>query len=181
MQPQWLWSRNMSFLVESALMSALDWWRSQSAGWMSSLRSGCCSLWNMTASGDTSTTGAGSVYLRGVDVGGVGRRRKSGTEWKRGEWIQWQLDMYYVSENSHRENIVSVSECPSWKIISYFILRRTTKDCSHGSQMMRKPYAIDEISWWQIDGLFLPFAYHFTISILVWGEKGGFKPKLPLH
>lgn len=55
---------------------------------MSSLRSGCCSLRNMTASGDTSTTAAGSVYLRGVGVGGVGRRRKSGTKWKRGERIR---------------------------------------------------------------------------------------------
>lgn len=58
------------------------------------------------------------------------------------------LDMYYVSENSHRENIVSVSECP-WRGLmkDYFILilRGTTKDCSHGSQMIHKTYAKNDI------------------------------------
>lgn len=63
------------------------------------------------------------------------------------------LDVYYVSKNSHRENIVSVSECP-WrgfmKDCFILILRRSTKDCRQGRRTIRKTYGIDDICWWQI-------------------------------
>lgn len=49
---------------------------------MSSLRSGCCRLYKMTALGDTSTTSTGSVYLRGgrqeEKIGDRGEERGEG-------------------------------------------------------------------------------------------------------
>lgn len=65
--------------------------------------------------------------------GGRRRKIKNGVE-ERGEKEGVNIVMSgicYVSENSHRENIVSVSGCP-WRGLmkDYFLLipRRTTKD-----------------------------------------------------